>query len=86
MQKRSTTSSGTKSVDGLPGLPVVAVVVLLPVGDVVGQRLRDGPGARPVSLDEVSHVVADHATEPPHLLALVIEVLSDIGRARRRRR
>ena len=83
-QNRSTTSSGTKVVDGLPGLAVVAVVVALAVLDVAGQ-LRGHRTALAVAGDEVGDVVADHPAEPAALVAGVREVVADVRRARPRR-
>src|SRR5439155_8208528 len=61
------------------GTAVLVVVVTAPAGDVVGERLRHRtPG--PVPGDDVGDVVADHAAEPAALVALVREVVADVGR------
>ena len=65
----------------VPRLPVLVVVVRLATLDVVGERRRHRCGVA-VSLDEVGHVIADHAAEPTALVAHVGEVFCrpDVGR------
>src|SRR5829696_1645241 len=65
----------------VPGPAVLVVVVALPAGDVVGQRLGDLPRVA-VPGDDVGDVVADHPAEPPALLALVVQVVPDVRRRR----
>src|SRR5215210_8525054 len=62
----------------MAGLAVVAVVVALARPYVVGERARD-LAVVAVAGDEVGDVVADHAPEPPALVALVGEVVADVG-------
>ena len=65
------------------GLAVRVVVVALPAGDVVGQRLRDRGAVRAVAGDDVGDVVADHAAEPAALVAAVrqavVGAVGDVG-------
>src|SRR5215213_7331792 len=57
---------------------VVAVVVALARLDVVGEGVRH-LAVLPIAGYEVGDVVSDHPTEPAALLALVGEVLADVG-------
>src|SRR5699024_8040629 len=63
----------------VPGAPVLAVVVALTAGDVVGQRARNGAG-RAVAVDDVGDVVSHHPTEPAALLAHMSDVGTDVHR------
>ena len=60
---------------------VLVVVVALAVLDVLGQR---GGHRRllAVALDDVGHVIADHAAEPADLVTEVGQVVADVGRRR----
>ena len=58
---------------------MLVVVVALALLDVVGEGLGH-PGALAVALDDVRDVIADHAPEPPHLIARVLYVISDVRR------
>jgi hypothetical protein len=58
--------------------PVFVVVVAGAPLDVVRERGGD-VGAVSVARHDVGDVVADHAPEPPHLVALVGEVDADVG-------
>src|SRR5579863_7840152 len=60
-------------------LAVVGVVVVGTLFDVVGQRLWDRSRTLAVPLDEIGHVVSDHATEPTHLIALMGKIPADVG-------
>ena len=62
------------------GPPVLGVVVALPTLDVVGEGLGQGRAVGAVATDQVGHVVADHASEPPDLFALVGDVVTYVGR------
>src|ERR671913_1475141 len=62
---------------GVAGLAMMAVVVTLAGRYVVGEGVRD-VAVFAVAGDEVGHVVADHATEPAALVALVGEVFADV--------
>ena len=64
----------------VPCPAVVGVVVVGAVLDVVGERLRHVRGVFAVAFDELGHMVADHAAEPAQLLALVRDVVADVGR------
>ena len=60
--------------------PTVLRIVVASTGfDVVGKRLRYRAPVGPVSADQVGHVVADHPAEPPHLVALVGQVVAYIS-------
>src|ERR1700677_817321 len=63
---------------GVTGLAVVAVVVALSTLDVVGQCGWDDAVVAAVALHNVRDVVANHATEPAHLIPLVCEVVAHI--------
>src|SRR5918992_4587095 len=64
---------------GIACLAVVAVVVtLLAHPDVVGERVRHLT-VLPVAGDQVGDVVADHAPEPPALVALVGQIVADVS-------
>ena len=66
----------------MPDLTVMTVVIAFSVLDVVGKSRRNEVRFGPVALHDVGYVVADHATEPAHLVALVGEVVAHIGRSR----
>src|SRR5918998_2422604 len=63
---------------GVAGLAVVAVVVALALLYVVGEGVRN-VAVLSVAGDEVGDVVAYHPPEPPALVALVGEVVADVG-------
>src|SRR3712207_5843615 len=63
---------------GVVSLAVVAVVVALARPYVVGERRRNLP-ALAVAGYEVGDVVTHHPAEPPALVALMREVVSDVG-------
>src|SRR5918998_2277587 len=63
---------------GVAGLAVVAVVVAVAGLYVVGEGVRN-VAVLSVAGDEVGDVVADHAPEPPALVALVGEFAADVG-------
>ena len=71
MQNRSTISSGTNSVSGLPTLSVLVVVVALPSFDVVGQAPGHRGALAAITGDEVGNVIADHPAEPAALIECV---------------
>ena len=64
---------------GVAGATVMGVVVVPAVLDVRGERGRHAPGALAVAPDEVRDMVADHAAEPAKLIALVRNVVADVG-------
>ena len=64
---------------GVAGAAVVGVVVVRAVLDVVGKRLRQARRIVAVAFDEIGHVVADHSAEPAQLLALMGDVVTDVG-------
>src|SRR5918993_1031965 len=64
---------------GVVGPAVVAVIVALARPYVVGERVRD-LAVLAVTRHQVGDVVADHPPEPPALVALVREVVTDVGR------
>src|ERR687890_525261 len=70
---------GDEVCGGITGLAMMAVVVTLAGPYVVGERVRH-IAVFTVAGDEVGYVVAYHATEPPALVALVGEVIADVGR------
>src|SRR6185503_21375732 len=61
----------------ITGLAVLVVVVALATLDVLGERLRDR-GMLAVARDDVGDVVADHAPEPPALVAGVRNIVGDV--------
>ena len=58
---------------------VFGVVVALATGDVVGEGAGHGYAFGAVAFHEIGHMVADHASEPAALVALVGEVVAHIG-------
>src|SRR5215207_2082446 len=62
----------------MAGLAVVAVVVALARPYVVSERVRDLTVVA-VAGNQVGDVVADHAAEPPALVALVGQVIAYVG-------
>ena len=70
----------------VPGAAVMAVVVLLPGLDIVGQFVGDHAGVLAVAGDEVGDVVADHPAEPAALVEPVrVRLGAAVGHVRRRR-
>jgi hypothetical protein len=59
----------------VPCAPVLVVVVALPAGDVIRERLGHRRAVGPVAADDLGHVVADHAAEPAALISRVSQVL-----------